>query len=89
MMDSVIIAHNERFLTYVTRQQRIVGDRMVKIGELYDLMIDHLGCLIDCGALDEFQQRMRGLLELEAQEAEVLESMAESNLRMVEDSDGA
>ena len=85
-MNGTILDHQEHFLTYVTRQQRIAGERMNKIGQLYDVMIDNLGCLIDCGALEDFQTRMREFLELEAQEAEVVESMAESNLRLIRDS---
>lgn len=86
MTDSALSNHVERFLTYVTRHERIVSDRMSAISGLYDTLIENFECLYDCSALTEIQDSARKLLELEAQEAEVIESMASSNLTLVRDS---
>lgn len=85
-MNSAILEHNERFLTYVTRQERITQARMDWISRFYDCLIGNFECLFDCGALDELQEKARELLELEVAESEVVESMAESNLRMARES---
>jgi len=87
-MDSAISDHVERFLTYVTRHERISSDRMEAISGLYDTLIENFACLFDCSALTEIQDQARKLLELEAQEAEVIESMASSNLTLVRSSHG-
>lgn len=88
MSNVAILEHNERFLTYVTRQERITQARMDWIGSFYDCLIENFQCLFDCGALNELQDKARKLLELEVAESEVIESMAESNLRMARESRG-
>lgn len=85
---AAIADHVERFLTYVTRQQRITRERLDKISELFDSLLLYRECLADCDAITDLHKNAQELLKLESQETEVIEDMAESNLRMVRDSDG-
>lgn len=80
-----MLAHEDRFLTYITRHENLAHRWEQEISGLYDVLLEHYQPLHDLGIIDDLRGSASAMLSLATEEAEVVSLIAKSNLQRIQE----